>query len=589
MKIIKSFDLKAGFFKIFTNILKRITIKEGGMILSTLKLVVFCKENSHQNVLKTLNNIKGVEIAYEMFFPSSLEYLNDEWIKNIKNFLVHRFDFAINLTPFLEINDLVVKNAPAASIINRDLVRLLQQLLTESEQLKVVENLRGELLAVLNSVQEAIEVADNDGTIKYVNAAFSNITGINREDRIGKNIFDVSPNGALAQCLLNRLPVTGYRTYVGGSPAEVISNAAPVTVDGHTQGAVVVFQPITDILKLMEELQKSNLIIENLYAKLDQITESKYTFSDLVGSSKFFNATVDLAKKAAKSEAPVLIIGESGTGKEIYAHAIHNAGSKRHKPFVKFGCTTIPESLLETELFGYEKGAFAGAIKTKIGKIELANNGTLFLHEISEMNLFLQAKLVRVMKDMQFERVGGTRPQKINLRIIASSNRDIKQLIRKGLFREDLYYLLSILEINIPSLRQRKEDVLALATHFIKRLNRKLGKYIKGIAPEANQLLLNYDWPGNARELENILERIMVLTDDDYITYRQLAPYLGQEDLESNFFSEVMPIDKAEQILLKAALARYGDSLEGKKKAAQALNISLATLYNKLKKYKANF
>lgn len=558
------------------------------MRLNLLKLIVFCKESSHNTALEALHSLKGVNLVDIMLFPTSLEYLEDEWITKIQNFSNQKFDVAINLTSFLEINDLVNKNTPTASIVNNDFVTLLQSLLVESEQLKEVENIRGELLAVLNSVQEAIEVADNDGTIKYVNTAFTRITGINSQDRIGQNIFDVSPNGALAQCLLNRRPVTGYRTYVGGSPAEVISNSAPVLVDTQMQGAVVVFQPITDILKLMDELQKSNVIIENLYARLDQITESKYSFSDLVGQSKLFHATVDLAKKAAKSEAPVLIIGESGTGKEIYAHAIHNAGTKRFKPFVKVNCASIPESLLETELFGYEKGAFAGAVKTKIGKVELANTGTLFLDEISEMNLFLQAKLVRVMKDMQFERVGGLKPQKVDLRIIASSNRDLKQLVKKGLFREDLYYRLSVLEINIPPIRQRKDDVLALANHFIKRLNRKLGKFIKGIAPEANQLLINYDWPGNARELENILERIMVLTDEEYITYRQLAPYLGQDDLEVSSFSEVMPIDKMEQMLLKSALARYGDSLEGKKKAAQALNISLATLYNKLKKYKAN-
>lgn len=557
--------------------------------MGILRLIVFCKENSHQSIIKALNKLKGVEIADIMYFPPTLEYLSNDWLDKIKNLLIQKFDIAINLTPFIEISDLVIKNSPSSSVVNNDFLILLQNLLAESQQLQEVDKIRGELLAVLNSVQEAIEVADNDGTIKYVNAAFSRITGINSDNRIGKNIFEVSPNGALAQCLLNRSHVIGHRTYVGGSQAEVISNAAPVTVDGQMQGAVVVFQPITDILKLMDELQKSNLIIENLYERLDQITESKFSFNDLVGQSKLFNATVDLAKKAAKSEAPVLIIGESGTGKEIYANAIHNAGTKRHKPFVKINCASIPETLLETELFGYEKGAFTGAIKTKIGQLELANGGTLFLDEVSEMNLFLQAKLVRVIKDMQFERVGGIKPQKTDVRFIASSNRDLKQLVRKGLFREDLYYRLSVLEINIPPLRQRKEDLLPLANHFIKKLNRKFGKYIKGIAPEANQLLVNYDWRGNVRELENILERIVVLSEEDIITYRQLAPYLGQDELETNAFTEVMPIDKMEQMLLKAALARYGDTLEGKKKAAQALNISLATLYNKLKKYKANF
>lgn len=557
--------------------------------MTVLRLIIFCKESENKSIIKALPRLIGVEVIDILYFPSSLEYLNAEWLKKIKAFLLQNFDVVVNLTSFLEINELVIKNSPAATVVNGDFVKLLQELLAESQQLKEVDKIRGELVAVLNSVQEAIEVADNDGTIKYVNEAFTRNTGIEPGNRIGKNIFEVSPDGALAQCLLNRKHIIGHRTYVGGSQTEVISNAAPVTVESKIQGAVVVFQPITDILKLMDELQKSNVIIENLYSRLDRITEPKYSFNDIIGTSKLFNATVDLAKKAGKSEAPVLIIGESGSGKEMFAHAIHNFGTKRNKHFMKVNCTSIPESLLETELFGYEKGAFAGAIKTKIGKIELANGGTLFLDEISEMNLFLQAKLVRVLKEMQFERVGGTKPQKIDIRVISSSNRDLKVLVKKGLFREDLYYKLSILEINIPSLRQRKEDILPLAEYFIKKLNRKIGKMIKGISPDANQLLVNYDWPGNIREIENILERIMVLAEEDYITFRQLAPYLGQSDLEPNSITEVMPIDKMEQLLLKAALARYGDSLEGKKKAAQALNISLATLYNKLKKYKSNF
>lgn len=479
--------------------------------------------------------------------------------------------------------------APHIAVIEAQAAKLFVSLLEEKEELLEFKRLKGELETILNSVQEAIEVADNNGVIKYVNPAFARVTGIPEGQRINKNIFEVSPHGALAQSLVSQKTVQGHRTKVGGSGVEVISNSAPIFVDGKIEGAVVVFQPITDIIKLMEELQKSNTIIENLYARIGQITGSKYTFDDLIGRSKTFRATVEMAKKAARSDSTVLITGESGTGKELYAHAIHQSSTRRDKPFIKVNCAAIPESLLESEFFGHEKGAFTGAVRTKLGKVELANGGTLFLDEIGDMNLFLQAKLLRVIQDMEFERVGGTQTIKVDVRFIAATNRDLRAMVRKGTFREDLYYRLNVVELSVPPLRERKEDIPVLTEHLIIKFNRKLGKRVKGVSSEALQLLVNYDWPGNVRELENVLERAMVVVEDDILTHHQLSQYICQFDsLSGNKFTEIMPLDKMEQLMLKAAMARYGESLEGKKKAAQALNISLATLYNKLKKYRAN-
>lgn len=478
---------------------------------------------------------------------------------------------------------------PGMAVIEAQAAKLFVTLLEEKEELLEFKKVKGELETILNSVSEAIEVADKNGFIKYVNPAFSRVTGIPESQRINKNIFEVSPHGALAQSLTTQKPVYGHRTKVGGSGVEVISNSAPIIVDGKSEGAVVVFQPITDIIKLMEELQKSNTIIENLYARIGQITGSKYTFDDLIGSSKKFKATIEMAKKASRSDSTVLITGESGTGKELYAHAIHHASSRRDKPFIKVNCAAIPESLLESEFFGHEKGAFTGAVRTKLGKVELANGGTLFLDEIGDMNLFLQAKLLRVIQDMEFERVGGTQTIKVDVRFIAATNRNLKDLVRKGAFREDLYYRLNVLELPIPPLRERKDDIPVLVDHLIVKFNRKLGKRVKGVSPEALQLLVSYDWPGNVRELENVIERAMVVVEGDVLTHHQLSQYIGQFDsVSGGNFMEIMPLEKMEQMMLKAALARYGESLEGKKKAAQALNISLATLYNKLKKYRTS-
>jgi PAS domain S-box-containing protein len=463
---------------------------------------------------------------------------------------------------------------------------LLMDILQAKEELLEVNKLKGQLSAILNSVQEAIEMADNTGLIKYVNPAFTRVTGIAEHARVGKNIFEVSPHGALANSLVKQKPVIGYRSKVGGSGVEVISNASPILVDGEIVGGVVVFQPITDILKLMDELQKSTTIIENLYAKIDQITGSKFTFDDLIGTSKIFQSTVEMAKKSARSDSPVLLTGETGTGKELFAHAIHQAGQRRGKPFIKVSCASVPEELLESELFGHEKGAFTGAIKTKLGKVELAGGGTLFLDEISEMNPYLQGKLLRLLQDREFERVGGSHNIKADVRIITATNVDLKALVRRARFREELYFRLNVIELNLPSLRQRREDIPALVEYLISKLNRKLGKKIKGMSPEALQLLSNYEWPANIRELESVVERAMVSVDEDNIGQQHLSLYLGQfSSSPSTQYAEIMPLDKMEQIMLRAALTRFGETLEGKKKAAQALNISLATLYNKLKKY----
>ena len=469
--------------------------------------------------------------------------------------------------------------------IFKNITQLVQILIDEKEELR---RIKGELSAVLSSVQESIEVVDNNGIIKYVNPAFTRVTGISEDERIGKNLFAVSPFGALARSLKNKESVFGYRAKVGGSNVEVISNASPIIVDGDITGAVVVFQPINDIYKLMEELNKSNAIIENLYAQIGQISGAKYTFPDLIGNCETFKTSVNIAKKAAFSDATVLILGESGTGKELYAHAIHQSSLRRDKPFIKVNCAAIPENLLESEFFGHEKGAFTGALKTKLGKLELANGGTLFLDEIGDMNLVLQAKLLRVLQERELERVGGTQTIPVDVRFIAATNRNLLKLIEQGKFREDLYYRLNVIEIQIPPLRERKKDIQKLAKHMITKFNRRLGKMVTNISEEALQVLLDYDWPGNIRELENVLERAMVVVEGREIRAEDISEYVKGSTVTSCEDIPVISLERMEKILIEKALNHYGDTLEGKKEAAAALNISLATLYNKIKKYNSN-
>lgn len=474
------------------------------------------------------------------------------------------------------------------SLVDGRAVDLITSLLKEKESLLEFKKIQSELTIILNSVHEAIEVADTGGIIKYVNPAFTRVTGIPEHERIGKNIFEASPDGALAMVLKTGKNIFGHMTKVGGSNSEVISNAAPIYVDGGIIGGVVVFQHLTDVMKLMDELRQSTSLIENLSEKLGQVTTSKYTFSDILGTSAELKKCIQVAERASRSNSTVLLLGESGTGKELFAHAIHHSSPRREKPFIKVNCAAIPENLLESEFFGYTKGAFTGAIKSRIGKFELAHGGTIFLDEIGDMSLNLQGKLLRVLQEMEFEKVGGNQTIKVDVRVVAATNRNLRELIRQGKFREDLYYRLNVVEMTLPPVRYHKEDLPLLCNNLVIKLNRKLGKKVKGLSRDAEETLYSYDWPGNVRELENVLERVMVTVDDEVITKKNLFQQVSQFKTTPDKDLELIPIDQMEQILIKKAILKFGNTVEGKRKAAQALNISLATLYNKIKKNRSD-
>ncbi len=493
-------------------------------------------------------------------------------------------DVVVNTTKHPEVEENLKKIRGSVSIIETRAVNLMVHLFKEKQELLESKRVQGELSTILNSVQEAVEVADKNGVIKYVNPAFTRITGIPAENRIGKNVLEISPDGALAMALRTGKNVSGHRTRVGGSNAEVISNASPIIVDGSVEGAVVVFQHFTDVMKLMDELRQRTTLIENLSDKFGQVTTCKYSFADILGNNSELKKCIQVAEKAARSNSTVLLLGESGTGKELFAHAIHHASPRRDKPFIKVNCAAIPENLLESEFFGYAKGAFTGAIKSKIGKFELAHGGTIFLDEIGDMNLSLQGKLLRVLQEMEFERVGDNQTIRVDVRVIAATNRNLRELIRQGKFREDLYYRLNVVEITVPPLRVRKEDLPVLVNSLIVKLNRKLGKKVKGLSSDAEEVLFNYDWPGNVRELENLVERVMVTVDEEILTKKNFVQYVSQLKSAPERDIELLSIDQMEQILINKALAKYGNTVEGKRRAARALNISLATLYNKLKK-----
>ena len=307
-----------------------------------------------------------------------------------------------------------------------------------------------------------------------------------------------------------------------------------------------------------------------------------WSFDEIKGVSPSIMRAKEMAMKVAKTDSTVLLLGESGTGKELFARAIHGQSARAHRPFVAINCAAIPETLLESELFGYEGGAFTGARPAgKPGKFEVANGGTVFLDEIGDMPLALQSKLLRVLQDRQVERVGGVSPIDVDVRVISASHKNLEELVARGDFREDLYFRLAVIPLEIPPLRERKEDLYLLLEHYLRKYRTVYSKKPMRFSSEALEILFRYDWPGNVRELENTVEYIVNMESGDVITAESLPPRLLKRQPAE---SQNMSISCAEAEAIRKALETYGTSARGKEKAAQALGIHRATLYRKIKK-----
>ena len=334
------------------------------------------------------------------------------------------------------------------------------------------------------------------------------------------------------------------------------------------QGAVLTFRSLKDIADEMNELYTHSMDV---------------AFDDLIGESIEIRAIKERIKQMAPSSSTVLIDGETGTGKEVVARLIHNVSNRSQEPFVAINCSAIPEELMESELFGYEEGAFSGAKKGgKIGKFQLADGGTIFLDEVGEMALHLQAKLLRVLQEKQVTKIGGLESTEVDVRILAATNKKLEELVKQGKFREDLYYRLKVIPITMPPLRERTSDLPLLIEHFIKLYAERIHKQIKGVSDDALNVLMKHPWRGNVRELRNVLEFSINMTNTEMITLNSL-PFDLLHPVEDAY--EELSIDFNVRYLVEKALQKYGTSTLGKEMAAQSLGISVATLYRKLKEY----
>jgi DNA-binding NtrC family response regulator len=332
-------------------------------------------------------------------------------------------------------------------------------------------------------------------------------------------------------------------------------------------------------------LQRLALEVTDLHRRLDQ----RYGFHNLIGNSPEMVAVYNLIRQIAPTRATVLITGETGTGKGVVAQTIHQNSSRRDAPFVTLNCASLAEGVIESELFGHERGAFTGAVQTHKGRFEIADSGTLFLDEVSEMSLATQAKLLRVIEDREFERVGGTRPIKVDVRLIAASNRDLEQYVKEGKFREDLFFRLKVVPIKLPPLRERKQDIPRLVEAFIREFNLEHEKSITGISRGAMDLLMQYHWPGNVRELKNTIEGMVVLSPSGRVLDvsdlpEQILRQVGSEMGAGGMYLRIgMTMEEIEKIAIEHTLRSVGYD---KQKAAEILGIGLRTLYRKQKRYR---
>lgn len=464
--------------------------------------------------------------------------------------------------------------------------RDISDMIDLAERITNLNEIRETLEATINATQDAISVVDEHGIGIMINPAYTKMTGYTESDVIGKDCtFDLAEGESVhKEVIRTGKPVKGKRLKVGLMKKEVIAEAAPIIVKGVLKGSVAIIHDLTEINEIYKRLDQAKQIIRNL--------EAKYTFDDIVGTSEIILNAIEKAKIAAETPATVIIRGESGTGKELFAHAIHNASNRRYSQFVRVNCAAINENLLESELFGYEEGAFTGASKGgKIGLFEKANGGTLFLDEIGELSLNTQAKLLRVLQEKEVLKVGSNKPKPIDVRIISATNVDLEQAIIDKKFRQDLYYRLNVVPIDIPALRQHKSDIPALVKHLINRYNQEYGRNVSDISSIAMQRILEYDWVGNVRELENFIGRAMIniKMHEHLMTLNHLPPLLSNR--MDKPVAELIDISESSRLLddnvkrfEKSYIKSILEACEGsRERTAKELGISLRTLYYKMK------
>jgi len=481
-------------------------------------------------------------------------------------------------------NRVPIRNEKGKIIGAAAVFRDITEIKTLAEQVSDLWRVRSLLEAVIEATEDAISVADDKGRTIIVNSAYTRITGLPRDAVINKPVtVDIAEGESMHMKVLSSgKPVHHVRMKVGPAKKEVIVNVAPIFIEGKIKGSVGVIHDISEIIALTEELSRTKKLLRHL--------DARYKWEDIIGKSPVMERAKEQAKMAAQTPATVLLRGESGTGKELFAHAIHNASPRRKGQFMRVNCAAISESLLESELFGYEEGAFTGALKGgKSGLFEEAHGGTIFLDEIGDITPHMQSRLLRVLQEKEIIRVGGTRPMPVDVRVISATNADLELKVHAKTFREDLYYRLNVIPIHVPALREHREDIRPLAEHIIFKLNQEFGREVQGLSEEAVRNLMLYDWPGNVRELENVLGRAMIsMRPQETVMNLEHLPLLPCEKIGTTipFNIQVQPLEKTLEDAERNAIVRALRETNGNRtKAAALLGISMRSLFYKIGKY----
>lgn len=444
-----------------------------------------------------------------------------------------------------------------------------------------------QLKNILELLYDGIIIVDRQGIVTMMNQTYCDFLGVEMDEVIGKHVTEVIENTRMHIVVKTGQPEIGSLMKVRDE--NIIVMRTPIWREGKVVGAVgkVLYTDINELKTLVQRLKVAESNLDYYKQELKKVRGAKYSFEQIIGEHERMKEAKELAMKVAASRSTVLIRGESGTGKELFAHAIHEASDRSEGPFISINCAALPPELLEAELFGYEEGAFTGAKKGgKHGKIELAHGGTLFLDEVGDMPLNMQVKLLRVLQEKEFERIGGNETYKVDIRLISATNRPLEEMVSKGEFREDLYYRLNVFQINIPPLRERGEDIITTAHLILGQLNNEFGKNISGFHPEVEEMFRTYHWPGNVRELQNAIERALhVVENGPIIRLEHFPPYLidqVEKNIVVSSYNLTEQVEKAEkQTIIRALQASDGN----RSLAADLLGIHRASLYRKMEKY----
>lgn len=465
-----------------------------------------------------------------------------------------------------------VKKEEYFNMLKETVAMIEQEIININITNKLKRNIT-EVNDIISCLNKGIIILNSKDEIMHINNSALKILDINISDEkiIEKNINEFIKNIKLMDHGNEELVDIWS---IDGKDVRVIYTINEIVLGDNDFSKMISFDFISDLINLAKTYEG----------------KEKIHFKDIIGNSKPILEAIKKAKIVASYDSTVLIKGESGTGKELFASSIHNESPRKEGPFVAINCASIPENLIESELFGYEKGAFTGADnRGKKGKIELANNGTLFLDEIGDLPLYLQTKLLRVIQERTIDRLGGEKPINVNIRIISATNRDLKEMIDNGEFRLDLYYRLNVIPILLPSLKMRDEDVFLLSNHIIKIISHRMNKDDMDLSEEVKDLFSKYEWPGNIRELENVLEHGICFSNDkfikvkdlpDYIKIEKEINYLKGDNLEEKSLEELK--NDFEKSVINNFIEEYGDTVKGKKEIAKKLDIGLTTLYRKI-------